>query len=196
MSTNEDLTNSGQPTIVLVHGAFADGSSWNGVIERLQRRGYTVVAPANPLRGVTADSDYVASVVSQINGPVLLHVEEQQGGQVRGGRHVYARVAREVPRCRVMDEQPCFALGRADRIDLLERVVRDRALEQWAKQVGPLRVSSGCHVPQRPRAGLDVEHDDALPLRDHEADRRAGRGRVDRTRSVCGGCADLVRAPH
>ena len=72
MSTNEDLINSGQPTIVLVHGAFADGSSWNGVIERLQRRGYTVVAPANPLRGVTADSEYVASVVSQINGPVLL----------------------------------------------------------------------------------------------------------------------------
>ena len=41
-----------KPTIVLVHGAFADGSSWNGVIERLQQQGYTVVAPANPLRGV------------------------------------------------------------------------------------------------------------------------------------------------
>jgi hypothetical protein len=41
---------------VPVHGAFADGSSWNGVIERLQQHGYTVVAPANPLRGVAADS--------------------------------------------------------------------------------------------------------------------------------------------
>jgi hypothetical protein len=41
-----------KPTIVLVHGAFADASSWNGVIERLQQQGYTVVAPANPLRGV------------------------------------------------------------------------------------------------------------------------------------------------
>src|SRR5436190_22186231 len=60
------------PTIVLVHGAFADGSSWNGVIERLQRQGYTVIAPANPLRGVTADSAYTASLLSQIDGQVLL----------------------------------------------------------------------------------------------------------------------------
>jgi pimeloyl-ACP methyl ester carboxylesterase len=44
----------GQPTIMLVHGAFADASSWNGVAERLQRQGYTVIAPANPLRGVAA----------------------------------------------------------------------------------------------------------------------------------------------
>jgi pimeloyl-ACP methyl ester carboxylesterase len=50
-----------KPTIVLVHGAFADASSWNGVIERLQQQGYTVVAPANPLRGVVADSAYIAS---------------------------------------------------------------------------------------------------------------------------------------
>jgi pimeloyl-ACP methyl ester carboxylesterase len=61
-----------QPTIVLVHGAFADASSWNGVIERLQQQGYTVIAPANPLRGVTADSAYTASLLSQIDGPVLL----------------------------------------------------------------------------------------------------------------------------
>jgi pimeloyl-ACP methyl ester carboxylesterase len=61
-----------KPTIVLVHGAFADASSWNGVIERLQQRGYTVIAPANPLRGVTADSAYTASLLNQINGPVLL----------------------------------------------------------------------------------------------------------------------------
>ena len=57
---------------MLVHGAFADASSWNGVIERLQQQGDTVVAPANPLRGLTADSAYTASVVSQIDGPVLL----------------------------------------------------------------------------------------------------------------------------
>jgi pimeloyl-ACP methyl ester carboxylesterase len=61
-----------KPTIVLVHGAFADASSWNGVIERLQQQGYSVVAPANPLRGVAPDSAYAASVVSQIDGPVLL----------------------------------------------------------------------------------------------------------------------------
>ena len=61
-----------RPTIVLVHGAFADASSWSGVIELLQRQGYTVVAPANPLRGVKADSAYLASVVNQIDGPALL----------------------------------------------------------------------------------------------------------------------------
>lgn len=61
-----------KPTIVLVHGAFADASSWNGVIERLQRQGYTVIAPANPLRGVAADSAHIASLLGQIDGPVLL----------------------------------------------------------------------------------------------------------------------------
>lgn len=61
-----------KPTIVLVHGAFADGSSWNGVIQRVHQQGYNVVAPSNPLRGVTADSAYLASLLGQIDGPVLL----------------------------------------------------------------------------------------------------------------------------
>jgi pimeloyl-ACP methyl ester carboxylesterase len=81
MSTNQDQAHGARPTIVLVHGAFADGSSWNGVIDRLQRLGYAVTAPANPLRGVTADSAYIASVVSQIDGPVLL-VGHSYGGAV------------------------------------------------------------------------------------------------------------------
>jgi pimeloyl-ACP methyl ester carboxylesterase len=70
-----------QPTVVLVHGAFADASSWNGVIQRLQQQGCTVVAPANPLRGVAADSAYIASVVNQLDGPVLL-VGHSYGGAV------------------------------------------------------------------------------------------------------------------
>ena len=57
-----------KPTIVLVHGAFADASSWNGVIERLQQQGYTVIATANPLRGLAADSAYTASLLNQIDG--------------------------------------------------------------------------------------------------------------------------------
>jgi pimeloyl-ACP methyl ester carboxylesterase len=68
-----------RPTIVLVHGAFADASSWNGVIERLQQQGYTVIAPANPLRGVAADAAYLASLLGQLDGPVLL------GGHSYGG---------------------------------------------------------------------------------------------------------------
>jgi pimeloyl-ACP methyl ester carboxylesterase len=70
-----------KPTIVLVHGAFADGSSWNDVIERLQRQGYTVEAPGNPLRGVGIDSAYLASMVNQLDGPVLL-VGHSYGGAV------------------------------------------------------------------------------------------------------------------
>ena len=71
----------GKSTVVLVHGAFADASSWNGVIERLQHNAYSVVAPANPLRGVDADSAYLASVVNQLDGPVLL-VGHSYGGAV------------------------------------------------------------------------------------------------------------------
>lgn len=75
MSTNT------KPTIVIVHGAFADASSWNGVIDRLQQQGYEVFAPPNPLRGVRFDSAYIASFISQIDGPVLL-VAHSYGGAV------------------------------------------------------------------------------------------------------------------
>jgi pimeloyl-ACP methyl ester carboxylesterase len=70
-----------KPTIVIVHGAFADASSWNGVIERLQEQGYDVVAPPNPLRGVNSDSAYIASFIYQLDGPVLL-VAHSYGGAV------------------------------------------------------------------------------------------------------------------
>ncbi|MGA7355212.1 MAG: alpha/beta hydrolase [Candidatus Cybelea sp.] len=70
-----------KPTIVIVHGAFADASSWNAVIERLQEQDYDVVAPPNPLRGVQSDSAYIASFVNQIDGPVLL-VAHSYGGAV------------------------------------------------------------------------------------------------------------------
>jgi pimeloyl-ACP methyl ester carboxylesterase len=62
----------GQPTVVLVHGAFADGSSWNGVIERLQAKGVSVTAPANPLRGLSADSAYLEGVLGQLDGPLVV----------------------------------------------------------------------------------------------------------------------------
>jgi pimeloyl-ACP methyl ester carboxylesterase len=68
-------------TVVLVHGAFADASSWTGVIERLQAGGVQVVAPANPLRGISIDSAYIASVLDQIPGPVLA-VGHSYGGAV------------------------------------------------------------------------------------------------------------------
>jgi len=70
-----------KPTIVLVHGAFADASGWNDVTERLQDRGYTVLAPANPLRGVVDDTDYIRSVLDSIDGPIVL-VGHSYGGFV------------------------------------------------------------------------------------------------------------------
>ena len=70
-----------KPTVVLVHGAFADSSSWNKVIPRLQRAGYPVIAPANPLRDLNGDSAYVSSVLSTIPGPVIL-VGHSYGGEV------------------------------------------------------------------------------------------------------------------
>ena len=68
-------------TVLLVHGAFADGSSWNNVIARLQREGITARAVANPLRGLTADGAYVASIVEQTDGDVVL-VGHSYGGAV------------------------------------------------------------------------------------------------------------------
>jgi len=69
------------PTVVLIHGAFADSSSWSGVIERLQAAGVSVIAPANPLRGVTTDSEYTANVLKEVKGPVVL-VGHSYGGAV------------------------------------------------------------------------------------------------------------------
>lgn len=70
-----------KPTIILVHGAFAGSSSWNGVISDLARDGYPVVAAAVPLRSLKGDADYVASLVASVPGPVVL-AGHSYGGEV------------------------------------------------------------------------------------------------------------------
>ncbi|WP_433243472.1 alpha/beta fold hydrolase [Actinomadura nitritigenes] len=70
-----------KPTVVLVHGGFADASGWNGVIKRLQHDGYTTIAPANPLRGIPTDAAYIASVLKSVKGPIVL-VGHSYGGAV------------------------------------------------------------------------------------------------------------------
>ena len=70
-----------KPTIVLVHGAFADNSSWDAVVRQLQALGYTVDVPPNPLRGVSYDSAYLSDFLSTISGPVVL-VGHSYGGFV------------------------------------------------------------------------------------------------------------------
>ncbi|UTA53247.1 alpha/beta hydrolase [Lysobacter soli] len=70
-----------KPTIVLVHGAFADSTSWNGVIRILEQDGYPVVSVANPLRSVSGDGAYVSDLLASIPTPVVL-VGHSYGGSV------------------------------------------------------------------------------------------------------------------
>ncbi|SDY99330.1 Pimeloyl-ACP methyl ester carboxylesterase [Amycolatopsis xylanica] len=84
-----------KPTIVLVHGAFADSSSWTGVVAKLREQGYPVIAAANPLRGVESDAAYVADVVNGVDGPVVL------AGHSYGGALI-SRAAAETPNVRAL----------------------------------------------------------------------------------------------
>lgn len=70
-----------KPTIVLVHGGYADSSCWNGVIQELQSKGYTTIAGSNPLRGIPTDAPYIGSLLDSISGPVVL-VAHSMGGTV------------------------------------------------------------------------------------------------------------------
>jgi pimeloyl-ACP methyl ester carboxylesterase len=82
MSTNPQETT--RPTVVLVHGAFAESASWDGVIRRLHEHGYTAVAAANPLRSLSGDAAFVASLLESIAGPIVL-VGHSYGGSVISG---------------------------------------------------------------------------------------------------------------
>jgi pimeloyl-ACP methyl ester carboxylesterase len=70
-----------QPTIVLVHGAFADASGFGGIIRELSTSGYRVLAPANPLRSLAGDAEAISAVVGAVEGPVVL-VGHSYGGAV------------------------------------------------------------------------------------------------------------------
>jgi pimeloyl-ACP methyl ester carboxylesterase len=76
-----DSSGTAKPAIVLVHGAWADASCWNGVITQLHTAGYTVYAPPNPLRGLASDAATIATFVKAIPGPVIL-VGHSYGGAV------------------------------------------------------------------------------------------------------------------
>lgn len=68
-------------TVVLVHGAFADSASWNGVVPKLQAKGLRVVSVANPLRSLRSDADYLGQLIDSVSGPVVL-VGHSYGGAV------------------------------------------------------------------------------------------------------------------
>jgi pimeloyl-ACP methyl ester carboxylesterase len=69
------------PTIVFVHGAFAESASWNPVIKQLQSSGYPMIAVANPLRGIASDAQYTAEILKTIQGPIIL-VGHSYGGAI------------------------------------------------------------------------------------------------------------------
>jgi len=104
-----------KPTIVLVHGAFADASGFGAVTSRLQRRGYTVIAPANPLRGPASDAAYVASVMRTISGPIVL-VAHSYGGAV------ISEAANQVPNVKALVYLDALALEAGEsNFDIAER---------------------------------------------------------------------------
>lgn len=70
-----------KPTIVLVHGGYADSSCWNATIQELQNKGYTTVCGSNPLRGIPTDAPYIGSLLDSISGPIVL-VAHSMGGTV------------------------------------------------------------------------------------------------------------------
>ena len=70
------------PTIVLVHGAFAESASWDGVIDRLLAAGHPVIAVANPLRGLASDAACVTDQVRAVEGPVVLAGHGYGGGVI------------------------------------------------------------------------------------------------------------------
>ena len=81
MASSQTKPSGPKPTVVLVHGAFADASGWSDEIRHLQNDGYTVLAPANPLRGIALDAAYLRSVLATISGPIVL-VGHSYGGAV------------------------------------------------------------------------------------------------------------------
>ncbi|WP_031025585.1 alpha/beta fold hydrolase [Streptomyces sp. NRRL WC-3725] len=83
------------PTIVLIHGAFADGSSWRAVVQRLLRQGHRVLTPALPLRGLASDAAYIRSVLESVGGPIVL-VGHSYGGAV------ISQAAADLPRVKAL----------------------------------------------------------------------------------------------
>lgn len=106
-AASEQPAPSTSPTVVLVHGAFADSSSWNGVIADLRGRGYRVVSAANPLRGLHTDAAYVRSLLESIPGPVVL------AGHSYGGS-VMSEAADGVPNVRALVYVASFILEQGE----------------------------------------------------------------------------------
>jgi pimeloyl-ACP methyl ester carboxylesterase len=112
-STNHTRTaRSQKPTIVLVHGGWADASGWNQEVLNLEKLGYPVLAPSNPLRDLTPDSDYLRSILTTIKGPIVL-VGHSYGGAV------ITNAAVGVPNVKALVYVAGWALDKGDSIGSL-----------------------------------------------------------------------------
>jgi pimeloyl-ACP methyl ester carboxylesterase len=116
-----------KPTVVLVHGAFADASSWSGVVTRLQKQGYTVVAPALAMRGLASDSAYLASLLGQIKGPVVL------AGHSYGGA-VISNAATDADNVKALVYVNAFATENGEVLGNVEKGSTDSALNSALEQ--------------------------------------------------------------
>ena len=116
-----ETTSDNPLTVVLVHGAFADASSWTGVIERLQAADIEVAAPPNPLRGIAHDSAYIASFLNQVPGPVLA-VGHSYGGAV------ISNAAADADNVVGLVFVAAFAPDEGERLDEVEGNSRDSVL--------------------------------------------------------------------
>jgi len=112
-ASNGHVEHGPRPTIVLVHGAWADASGWNQEITDLERRGYSVIAPANPLRGLASDATYIRSVLQTVSGPIVL-VGHSYGGAV------ITNAAVGVPNVRALIYIAGFAPDADESVALLE----------------------------------------------------------------------------
>ena len=88
--------NPSAPTVVLVHGTFADSSSWNAVTPSLLGQGYPVVAVAHPLRGLQSDTDYVPAVLKSVAGPIVRVGHSYAGSAIRNAPTRVANVVAPV----------------------------------------------------------------------------------------------------
>ncbi len=116
-----------KPTVVLVHGAFADASSWNGVVTRLQEQGYPVVAPALAMRGLATDAAYLTSLLRQIEGPVVLAAHSYGGA-------VISTAATGAPNVRALVFVNAFATEDGEVLSTVEKGSTDSALNPALKQ--------------------------------------------------------------
>ncbi|HEY4268647.1 MAG TPA: alpha/beta hydrolase [Galbitalea sp.] len=130
-----DSAQAHQPTVVLVHGAFADAGSWSGVTELLLAAGVKVRAPANPLRGIASDAAYTASVVAAFDGPVLLVGHSYGGATITGA-------AAQAPNVVGLVFVNGFAPEEGEKLSDVEGTSRDSALAPALVQV-PFPLGNG-----------------------------------------------------